>query len=369
MEEKEKVPKDPENEGEETQQRKKKQKSKPKDSLEDPNDGIDRWKFVQIKEGDMPTPLLEDSKFATLFPKYREKYIKEVWTLVKKAMHDHGVKAELDLIEGSMSVVTTKKTFDPYIIIKARDVIKLLARSVPYQAALRVLEDETYCDVIKIRGKTSNKEKFVKRRQRLVGPRGNTLKALELLTNCYIMVQGATVSVIGHYKQIKFVRRIVEDCMNNIHPIYHIKELMIKKELMKDEKLKSEDWSRFLPNFKKTVTNIKKKKVEERKKRERALFPPPPTMRKEDMLIESGEYFLSQKEKNARKEKEKSKSKEKKAEEALAKKAEVYQAPEVDEEIEKERKKKDKQKGRKEEEVSLEEMKKKFGISGGAFKL
>ncbi|XP_076239468.1 KRR1 small subunit processome component homolog dbe [Calliopsis andreniformis] len=269
-----------------------------------PVDNAWSLKIPSFKPEDNPNRLLEESCFATLFPKYRERYLKEHWPLVQKALEEHAIKAELDLVEGSMTVKTTRKTWDPYIIVKARDMIKLMSRSVPFEQAVRVLQDDIGADIIKISSFVRNREKFVKRRQRLIGPNGCTLKSIELLTNCYVLVQGQTVAALGPYKGLQQVRRIVEETMKNIHPIYNIKALMIKRELAKDPKLKNENWERFLPKF--NNKNISKRKQPKKKKEKKPYtpFPPPQQESKIDKMIATGEYFLKEDQRKAKKKKE-----------------------------------------------------------------
>jgi ribosomal RNA assembly protein len=280
----------------------------------------------------------------SVFPKYREVYLREAWPLITRSLEKYGIACTLDLVEGSMSVKTTRKTYDPASILNARDLIKLLARSVPAPQAVKVLEDGVAADIIKIRNLVRNKERFVKRRQRILGPNGSTLKALELLTQCYILVQGNTVSAMGPYKGLKEVRRIVEDCMANIHPIYHIKELMIKRELAKDPELAGESWDRFLPHFKKR--NLSKRrvplKVTDKSKKVYTPFPPPQEKSKVDLQIESGEYFLGKQAKErAAREERLDKQKEKKVEK-LKEREKDFIAPNEDGEKKEKKRKRDK---------------------------
>lgn len=111
----------------------------------------DGWKPEEFKPEHNPNGCLEESKFryfgcivplrtyaklSTLFPKYREKYLKEVWPLVEKFLAPYFIKCELDLIEGSLTVKTTRKTWDPYSIINARDLIKVRTRSASAEVKL-----------------------------------------------------------------------------------------------------------------------------------------------------------------------------------------------------------------------------------------
>lgn len=57
-------------------------KDKPWDTEETDHWKNEDWEAEDLKGGS----LLEESSFATLFPKYREKYLREVWPIVTKAL-------------------------------------------------------------------------------------------------------------------------------------------------------------------------------------------------------------------------------------------------------------------------------------------
>jgi ribosomal RNA assembly protein len=245
-------------------------------------------------KGDMKHPLLEESSFAVLFPHYRERYLTENWPRLEQIFQPLGISAKLDCRDGVMVVRTTNETWDPVAILRARDVIKLLARSVPLEQAVRVLEDGMECLIHVIGRDIRNSDRFAKRRQRLIGPNGDTLKALELLTQCYILVQGHTIAAIGNPRGLETVQKVATDCMDNVHPVYHIKTLMVRRELEKRPELADQDWDRYLPKFRKLSKPNKGKKAK-REYRNRSILPDFPPDTELDRQIESGEFFQKQK--------------------------------------------------------------------------
>lgn len=257
-------------------------------------DDIDHWKIDEFKPEDNGHSFTEESSFATLFPKYRENYLKEVWPHVTRALEKlvshsaFGMKSIQDLFGITIYLSffigcwlcfgfgwrqydceDHKKDIRSIYHLESERFDQAFGKKCPippgmqmlvyyfkqwwlviivlckFLQAVKILDDGVACDIIKIGNVIRNKERFVKRRQRLLGPNGSTLKvnsksiaetrfstcltsptrtkAIELLTKCYMMVQGNTVSAMGPYKGLKEIRRIIIDCMKNVHPIYHIK--------------------------------------------------------------------------------------------------------------------------------------------------
>lgn len=247
-------------------------------------------KSMEFDEREVKYEFLETSTFDIMFPRHREKYVRDAEEYIRKVLKQHKLQLALDYNELVLSVSTTKQTRDPYAIISGRDMLKLVSRGVPLDKAMKVFESGITCDIIQINIMTRNKTTFLKRRERLLGPYGNTLKSLEILTKCYILPYGNTVAAIGHHQNLKEVRRVVVRCMENVHPIYEIKRLMVKRELEKDPNLKTENWERYLPQYKKTHQKKRKLLPTKKEKTVNDLVPQQES-RKVDKDIESGAYF------------------------------------------------------------------------------
>jgi ribosomal RNA assembly protein len=195
--------------------------------------------------------LISETKFSVTFPKYQEKYIKECWKIIYRILKSYFIESILDISKGLITISTTNLIKDPFVIIKARAFLLLMSRSVPLQQAAKIFDDNISFEIIKLTSFIRSKKIFLKRRKKLIGLNGSIIRAIEMVTQTYLLVQGNTVSCMGTHSGIKQSRKIIEDCMKNIHPIFHIKILMIKQELNKDLTLKKKSWDKYIPLLKK----------------------------------------------------------------------------------------------------------------------
>nr|XP_027200363.1 KRR1 small subunit processome component-like [Dermatophagoides pteronyssinus] len=221
-------------------------------------DCVDYWKEPEFRPEDIKEPVFAESEFRVMFPDYRAPYLKQIWPKLTDFLRSKALDCVLDLVAKTMIVKTTPALKDPVAIVNARDLLRLLARSVPFHTAKNVFDDEVHCDIIKLSSFVSNNDKLARRRQRLIGPDASTLKAIELLTQCQLFIAGQTACVVGPWKGLKKCNKLITDCMKNIHPVYSLKQLMVERALAQNPAMANKDWTPYLPKYKRTLQKRRK---------------------------------------------------------------------------------------------------------------
>lgn len=224
---------------------------------------------------------LEASTFEVLFPKHRATYLQSVEKYILKACEAKKILFEIDYNKCTMRVSTTDKTRDPYIIVKADELIQLLGKGVLLEHAAKVLEDGFMSEIVPIHMINSTREVFERRRQRLLSPK--ILSSLQLITKCHVLIANKSACIVGDYRGVNEAKNVVIRCFENVHPAFELRSLIIKKKLARDGV--EGDWDRFLPKIKKTHSD---RKVSARSS---GGMPEEIRDRKEDVEMQTGEFY------------------------------------------------------------------------------
>ena len=127
--------------------------------------------------------------------------------------HAAGCKAlDIDSNTGDVEVEWGEPgTYDPVKAMKFPDVIKAIGRGMAPKAAIRLLDDDHFFELVDIRsfvGKRSNQQRRI--RGRIIGSQGKIRKLIEGLTDTQITIYNSTVVLVGEEEGLSAARQAIE---------------------------------------------------------------------------------------------------------------------------------------------------------------
>jgi ribosomal RNA assembly protein len=130
---------------------------------------------------------------------------------VKRYIEDRaGVTLDVDSKDGSV-VVHEEGAEDPFIAMRAAEIVKAIGRGFSPEHAFALLRDDFYFNLMNITEYVGKKPTHVRRiRARLIGTEGKTRRLIEELSECYITVYGNTVGIIGDDWGSDVARRAID---------------------------------------------------------------------------------------------------------------------------------------------------------------
>ncbi|HEU12541.1 MAG: KH domain-containing protein [Thermoplasmata archaeon] len=120
-----------------------------------------------------------------------------------------GVKLTIDSESGEVEIDDTNA--DPFLALKAEDVVKAIGRGFSPKRAFRLFEEDVIMEIIDLKdyyGKRENRIRIA--RGRIIGTNGKARRTIEDFTGTYISVFGNTVAIIGSYEGMEIARKSIE---------------------------------------------------------------------------------------------------------------------------------------------------------------
>jgi ribosomal RNA assembly protein len=102
-------------------------------------------------------------------------------------------------------------TYDPVKAMKLPDVVKAIGRGMAPEAAIRLLDDDHFFEIVDLRdyvGKRSNQQRRI--RARIIGRQGKIRKLIENLTQTQISIYNSTVVLVGEESGLYAARQAIE---------------------------------------------------------------------------------------------------------------------------------------------------------------
>ncbi len=134
-------------------------------------------------------------------------------TTAKSLRNASGAKEfHIDSETGDVDVVWGEPgSYDPIKALKFPDVIKAVGRGMAPKAAIRLLEDENFFEMVDLKdfvGKRAHQQRRI--RARIIGSQGKVRRLIENLTDVEITIYKSTVVLVGDAEGIGLARQAVE---------------------------------------------------------------------------------------------------------------------------------------------------------------
>mgnify|MGYP003689250639 FL=1 len=134
-------------------------------------------------------------------------------TTAKSLRNASGAKEfHIDSETGDVEVVWGEPgSYDPIKALKFPDVIKAVGRGMAPKAAIRLLEDENFFEMVDLKdfvGKRSHQQRRI--RARIIGSQGKVRRLIENLTDVEVTIYKSTVVLVGDAEGIGLARQAVE---------------------------------------------------------------------------------------------------------------------------------------------------------------